>query len=287
MRYRFMRFPEGKGKAVTFSYDDGSKHDVRLAEIFNKHNLKCTFNLNGEELRRDWDYCMTTEEAKAILDAGHEIAIHGLEHRAPGTIRAIEGIKEVLDCRRELEKRYGRIIRGMAYPDGGISGFCNGATREDVYAYLRALDIAYARSLDEGNFNISLPEDWYDWHPTAHHASDKMESYINAFLSIDRSPKGHPTSDAVPLVFYVWGHSAEFSYDDSWERIEYICGRLAGEKDIWYATNMEIYEYTKAYEALVWNAEGDMVYNPTLVDIWFDFDGKLFTVKSGQTLTLS
>ena len=79
---------------------------------------------------------------------------------------------------------------------------------------------------------------------------------------------------------------AEFEYGNNWERIEYICGRLAGEDSIWYATNIEIYEYTKAYESLVWSAEGDMVYNPTLIDIWFDFDGKLFEVKSGQTLTL-
>lgn len=286
MRYRFMRFPGGVGKAVTFSYDDGSKHDVRLAEIFNKYKLKATFNLNGEALRADWDYCMTKEQTEEIIKAGHEIAIHGLEHRAPGTIRAIEGIKEVFDCRRELESRYGCIIRGLAYPDGGISGFCNGAVREDVYSYLRALDIAYARSLDEGNFNISIPEDWYDWHPTTHHASDKMDNYIDAFLGIDRSPKGQPSSDAVPLLFYVWGHSAEFEYDNSWDRIEHICERLSGNNSIWYATNMEIYEYSHAYESLIWSAEGNMVYNPALIDVWFDFDGKLYEVKSGQTLTL-
>ena len=29
----FMRFPEGRAKAVTFSYDDGAPQDKRLAEI--------------------------------------------------------------------------------------------------------------------------------------------------------------------------------------------------------------------------------------------------------------
>lgn len=30
MRYRFLRFPGGKDKAVTFSYDDGFRYDIRL-----------------------------------------------------------------------------------------------------------------------------------------------------------------------------------------------------------------------------------------------------------------
>ena len=37
----------GKNKAITFSYDDGLTQDIRLIEIFNKYNLKGTFNLNS------------------------------------------------------------------------------------------------------------------------------------------------------------------------------------------------------------------------------------------------
>ena len=37
MRSVFMRYPDGKAKAVTFSYDDGVKADIRLAGIFDKY----------------------------------------------------------------------------------------------------------------------------------------------------------------------------------------------------------------------------------------------------------
>ena len=37
----------GKMKALTFSYDDGTLQDRRLVEIFNKYGLKATFNLNS------------------------------------------------------------------------------------------------------------------------------------------------------------------------------------------------------------------------------------------------
>jgi hypothetical protein len=40
-------FPKGNKKALTLSYDDGVTQDRRLVQIFNKYNLKGTFNLNS------------------------------------------------------------------------------------------------------------------------------------------------------------------------------------------------------------------------------------------------
>ena len=39
-------FPGSKFKVLTFSYDDGKIEDRRLVKLFNKFNLKATFNLN-------------------------------------------------------------------------------------------------------------------------------------------------------------------------------------------------------------------------------------------------
>lgn len=43
----FMRFPGGKKKALTLSYDDGVEQDIRLIDIMKKNGLKGTFNLNS------------------------------------------------------------------------------------------------------------------------------------------------------------------------------------------------------------------------------------------------
>ena len=43
----FMRFPGGKRKALTLSYDDGVEQDIRLIDIMKKHGLKGTFNINS------------------------------------------------------------------------------------------------------------------------------------------------------------------------------------------------------------------------------------------------
>ena len=51
MRYQFLRFPEGKAKAVTFSYDDGVRQDLKFSDVLEKYQIKATFNLNSEKLR--------------------------------------------------------------------------------------------------------------------------------------------------------------------------------------------------------------------------------------------
>ena len=85
----------------------------------------------------------------------------------------------------------------------------------------------------------------------------------------------------------MWGHSFEFERNNNWERLEAICETLADKDDIWYATNMEIYEYVTAFESLVYSADGKKVYNPTLKELWIDDnDGTLHSIKPGETIGL-
>jgi hypothetical protein len=65
-----------------------------------------------------------------------------------------------------------------------------------------------------------------------------------------------------------------------------ICARLGGKEDVWYATNMEIYDYVTAYHSLIYSADGRMVYNPTLKTVWFDQDGRLYSVAPGETINV-
>mgnify|MGYP003296576899 CR=1 FL=1 len=156
MRYQFLRFPEGRAKALTFSYDDGCREDLRTADLFTKYGLKGTFNLNGDRFRTT----LSKEEVEDhILSKGHEIAVHGEFHRANGTQRPIEGIQEVVNCRINLENKYNRIIRGMAYPDTGVTRFRPGVKYEDIKQYLTSLDIAYSRTLGADNDKFLLPND--------------------------------------------------------------------------------------------------------------------------------
>ena len=285
MRYQFLRFPEGKSKAVTFSYDDGVSQDIRLSDVFERYALKCTFNLNGKIFKRKNG--LTTEQIKKyILDRGHEVAVHGETHRAEGTLRPIEGIREVLNCRLDLEEDFGIIIRGMAYPDSGITHFANNAEYEHIKYYLKELDIVYSRTLGGDNDSFALPNDWHAWMPTAHHKNPSVFDYINKFNEIDLNDSKISYAKRQPRLFYLWGHSYEFDNNDNWDRIEKICAELSGKDDVWYATNMEIYEYVNAYHSLIYSANGSRIYNPTLFTVWFDVDRKLYSIKPGETIVI-
>jgi len=298
MNYRFLRFPQGRIKAVTLSYDDGCYQDIRFSKILNKYGLKGTFNLNSsfignENTGRHYTVkgkkipmrYMTADDIKEhILKYGHEIALHGEHHIANGKLRSIEGIQEILNCRLGIEKEFGIIVRGLAYPDSGINHLCNGSTKESIKQYLSELDIAYARSLNSVSGSMDLISDPYCWNPTIYHASPNMFAHIEKFLSYN--PKEVTPQRRLPKIFFFWGHTYEYDEKENWDYPEEICKKLSGYDDIWYATNIEICDYINAYHSLIYSADSTIIYNPTVITVWFETNSKIYKIDPGQTIKI-
>lgn len=288
MKYCFLRYPEGKFKAVTLSYDDGSRHDYRLVKTIDKYGLKCTFNVcSGQLGKYSTDPRLTAEEIQEhILDKGHEIAVHGESHVSPVLSRPVKAIQDVLNCRLGLEKTFGILVRGMAYPDFPLQNFQNGVNYETIREYLKDLGIVYARNIciNPEPLTYSLPTDWYAWNATVKHTHPKAAEYAQSFLAMD--PNTLYCASRWPRLFMLWGHSFEFNRDNNWELLEELCEILGNRDDVWYATCMEIYEYVNAYNSLVFSADSTKVYNPTLLKLWLDVDGTLHTISPGQTITI-
>lgn len=285
LSYRFLRFPGGKTKAVTFSYDDGSTCDMRLCEVFDRFGMKGTFNVNSSHvLDEESKTTIYIPEMKQLLDKGHEIAIHGYSHKAHATLAPFEAVRETLEDRLGLERALGRIIRGMAYPDCGIRRPHNGNSYTTVKGILESLGIAYARALGSDNREFTLPSDWHAWMPTCHHNDEAIFELIDRFLAVDVDHRY--CSDRHPRLFYVWGHSYEFRNKNNWERIEEICEKLSGKDEVWYATNIEIYDYVKAYESMLISADSTMIYNPSRMRIWFNTKDKTYSIASGETIVI-
>ena len=264
-RIRFECFPEGKSKALTMSYDDGRTHDRQLIEIFNKYGIKGTFHLNSGNF--DKENYVTTDEV-ASLYAGHEVSCHMLTHPFPDRIPDIEIIHETLEDRKRLEAACGYIVRGMSYPFGKYN--------DNVINILRSCGIEYSRTTGFGN--VVPPDDFMRWNPTCHHSAD-IFSKFDEFVSYRWNPLG---------VFYVWGHSYEFpQVEGAWERIEEFCKRASEHADdIWFATNIEIYDYLTALRQLRFSVDKKMVYNPTAIDLWISVDWTPVKIGAGQKVVL-
>ena len=93
-------FPGGVYKALTMSYDDGCTEDRRLVEIFNRHGIKGTFNINASWLGNP--DTVTAEEVRTLY-AGHEVATHTLTHPAAARCPLMSLAEEILEDRKKLE----------------------------------------------------------------------------------------------------------------------------------------------------------------------------------------
>jgi peptidoglycan/xylan/chitin deacetylase (PgdA/CDA1 family) len=266
-----MRFvyPQGKRKALTFSYDDAQVFDRRLVAIFNQYGLKATFHLNSGTLRRDdqQDEAFIYADEVRDLYAGHEISCHGVEHRNLPTVSPQEVLTELTEDRRSLEQLAGYMVQGMSYAFGNYS--------QKVKEIVSSAGIKYARTVASTKYYFP-PTDFLEWHPTCHHneALDLAEQFINIYDFYE-----------LPLM-YVWGHSYEFDRQDNWNVIEELAAKLSGHDDIWYATNMEICNYLLATRQQEFSMDGRLMHNPTATSIWLRTSSQILCVAPGETVQL-
>lgn len=229
---------QGKNKALTFSYDDGVTQDIRLIEIFNKYNLKATFNINsgllGREnaLVRDGVTINHTknkpEDIKHIYE-GHEVAVHTLTHPKLPTIEDdIEIIRQVEQDRLNLSDLVEYEVLGMAYPGGGVN--CDDRVADIIR---NNTPIKYARTIGV-TYDFNPYNDLYQYKGTLYHHIDwdKLFDMGKKFLDLKAD---------TPQVFYIWGHAYEFDiFPERWKMFEEFCEMMSGQNDIFYGTNLEV-----------------------------------------------
>lgn len=258
----FMRFPGGRKKTVTFSYDDGTEQDIRFVDILKKHGLKGTFNLNSGQYAPEGTVHpadriyrrMTKSQATELFkDSGMEVAVHGCTHPFLEQLPANLCLRDVMQDRENLEQQFETIICGMAYPYGTYN--------DQVLECLKQAGILYSRTV-RNTHSFAMPSDWLIWDPTCHHAEPELMDLAKKFVE---KPVGRD-----PWLFYVWGHTYEFDNRKNWNVIEEFADYVGNREDIWYATNLEICEYTEAYKKLVFSMDGHRVYNPTAFTIWLE-----------------
>ncbi len=258
-------FPGGKHKVLTMSYDDGREEDRRLVDIFNRHGIKGTFNLNAGILN---DPARIPMSEYPELYKGHEIASHTYLHPTIERSPIEQVAMQILADREALENVIGVPVRGLAYPNGSYS--------REIMDLLPMMGIKYARVVPTSG-TFAMPADFREWKGTCHHNGNLLEKG-RAFLDLHKTQYLY--------MMYVWGHSYEFTTHNNWEVIEDFCALMEGKDDIWYATNIEIVDYMEAAGRLQYTVAGDKVYNPNACSVWIEVDKKKVEVPGGTLVSL-
>jgi peptidoglycan/xylan/chitin deacetylase (PgdA/CDA1 family) len=273
-RIELPRFPNNKRIAVTLSFDDGVVTDLPLIEKLNAFNLKATFNLNsgllgsGPHGAGKTNYLHPKDVAKAY--AGHEVAIHTVTHPHLDRLDRSSIIREVFDDLRALEDLVQYPVRGMAYPFGGYN--------DTVIDILRALGITYARTTESATQPVP-PKNPLALATTAHQYDSTHLAKWNEWYTTTWFPQDGG-------VFFIWGHSYEFHINNDWPALDRILKPLANKPDVWYCTNIQLFNYEAARQSLQLAANGKCAHNPSSLPVTLLIDNKPLDLPPGQTIAL-
>lgn len=271
-------YPDWKLKALSFSYDDGVIEDRELIKIFDRYNIKATFNVSiGKSVKKPERFIQAAEIK--TLYKNHEVASHGYLHRTM-TLLGDRSLNEEIALNQEgIAKILGNPPPGFAYPYGRHTS-TKAPTR--VYEALAKNNLVYARTCKmAGNFD--LPQDFLQWHPYCHH--NRAKGVAKKFLDY----KAEKMS-----VLIIWGHSYEFRASvskktgkpipASWHVIENLCKELAGKPEVWYATMADIALYVNATRKLT--IDKNEIKNNSDQPVYLICNGKKLTVAPGKSIRL-
>jgi peptidoglycan/xylan/chitin deacetylase (PgdA/CDA1 family) len=268
-------YPEGKYKALVLSYDDGTIEDIQLANLFDKHNLVGTFNLNSKFLgtRRGWPQKngdtvfqrYVPKDSLLSIYKNHEIAAHGALHKDFIKISNKEILEEIKIDIEQLTEVTKRKIISMAYPFGN--------TNDSIAQLISKTQIINARTVED-TYAFNLPNNYFVWHPTCH--DSKALDYLNEYLKLDQ-PK--------LSLFYVWGHSWEFADTARWNNMRLFCEKIGEAKDIWSVGNGELTKYLNAIERV--QVKNDKIINPSdNALVWIELSTGIEKLKAGETIDI-
>ncbi|MCH5304767.1 MAG: polysaccharide deacetylase family protein [Ruminococcus sp.] len=266
-------YPNGKTKAFNVTYDDGVLQDIRFVELLNKYNLKGTFNLNSQLMEEEFEWThengmvvkrLAKDKVLSLYD-GHEVASHTLTHPYMDNLSREEVLHELKTDKVNLEKLFGKEIKGFAAPFDYYSELIERCVKECGFKYAR---------ISEESRTFTPQIDYYKWRATVFHLDYKLDELINDFLN---------TNEELAL-FQIVGHSYDLDVENIWEQIESIFKKIVSDKNILPMTTIEIIDYLKAMSLT--EIKGNRIINNSDISLWFDVDGEIIEIKGWLTPTM-
>jgi peptidoglycan/xylan/chitin deacetylase (PgdA/CDA1 family) len=238
------KFPGNATCAVTTSWDDNDKDNMKIASVLDSFGLKGTFYIDFSDAKEHLSDSQIRE-----LSGKHEVGSHTWSHADMRSCDESKIQSELTESRKVLEDTTGDRIFGLAYPYGHHTYVAGKIAKECGYIF--------ARTTELGHVNFP-PPDHYSW-GVSYYALKRsgLPKKLISRHTISRTALVYlfnMTSKSSDLalkllekamlregVWHIYGHADEVIQPVHNEELIRICRHVAGQKHVWYTTNSNLF----------------------------------------------
>src|SRR5262249_53760070 len=136
---------------VTTSWDDGDRHDLRIAELLEKHHMRGTFYVPVKPFHSE--PALSPDDLRFLSGRGFEIGGHGIAHENLPALELGKAQEVARACKQTLEDTVGHELRMFCYPNGRYTAAVAEAVRSAGYHGARTVRLL-ATELNYGPFDL-------------------------------------------------------------------------------------------------------------------------------------
>lgn len=203
---------------VLASWDDGSKADLRMAELMAKYNIKTTFywpslleKAKNMAFTSSW---LSEKECKEIASR-FTIGSHSVSHQPMSKMSIPQISIEINDSRRHWQDVTGQDIESFAYPKKSLNTL--------IKALVKGAGYKSARTSVPGL--LSPGTDPYEIKCTVQVGIDRVEYRDKCWELFSDEMIAQADENS---VFHLFGNSWDVEAFNDWENLEVLLKKLTG-----------------------------------------------------------
>lgn len=229
--------------AVTTSWDDGHKLDMRVAAMLERAGVAGTFYVAPRSCEIPAEARLTSDNIRSLAD-GFEIGGHTLTHARLPHLGVWEAAEEIRHGKSLLEDVIQSPVRSFCYPRGEYRPCHLDLVREAGFSLGRTVrrhETAFPRDPLQTATTVHAYRHWRDIPAIAWLAGCQPTQAAAQFWNWDDLAIAlFDRTVAAGGLFHLWGHSWEVDAHDDWGRLERVLRHIGGRSGLRYITNGEL-----------------------------------------------
>lgn len=206
-----------------FSWDDGSLHDLRLANLFSKYNCEFTLYIpsNNIEGRKVLSPNQIRDLSKIC-----EIGSHTADHVPLNLLKPDAQRFQIERGKNYLEDVLGACVEGFCFPRGKITKHSKLICEDLGIKYARTISPYYKNAFVQKDFYVNVTAQFTKRSYTRNILNMRRNPNILHFATLSRYELVEALTKIIcqnskdDNVIHIWGHSWEIEENNLWNELD-------------------------------------------------------------------